>query len=730
MESSVVGDPNECFLSPVTKRSGFNRFQALALGLGVFVTLLSLAMVFVYQSINIRTTTKIQNAFIEQYSGLIAGKFNDFDSKLKGLQAFLSVLNKNNNEISGFHINVNSSDVWIELHGLLSSSDSLFAASGLSFDSDHAQFDSQTELTPFLNVKRQENPLKADHQFRLILSVPMLASVDPLLLSEIERPRVLGMLNMQLNIDQLQKILDLLENTTKFAASLQFSNSLGHSFSINSKLFYTKHDTFYSPEFPRVTRSLQALGGDWTLELKPTLTTLELAGMGNSKMVLKLAACIAMGIVAWLILSYISHLFFTRQRQRLLDNLERTNAELTMQTSLLDASKKNAEDFIGILGHEIRNPLVTMNCVYAELERLELNQDAQKLLEIHGAALTTALDTLNNILDLKKMEVSALQLEHIEFEPLTIVNEMRGFIAVQCRSKRVTLKTDLDRAIPLKLMGDPLRLKQVLMNLMNNAVKFTRVGSAVELNVGVKEISLNQVTLSFEVSDCGDGIEPSMIKKLLEPYQQADSSIARHYGGTGLGLNIASRIILLMGGELQIESNIGVGTKCRFDLPFEYFGERKVNLLKRCEFDTDTWFQSKQQRPERQDGRLTMLYVDDNQFNLMIAEELLKKSNHQLVTFSSPKDALAFLDSCSEKIDIVISDLNMPEMSGIEFARHVRQGRYSNTLFLAVMTASSLEETQMLRVEDFDCVLAKPFNLEKIVISFDEFRSKAKVLLS
>ena len=268
------------------------------------------------------------------------------------------------------------------------------------------------------------------------------------------------------------------------------------------------------------------------------------------------------------------------------------------------------------------------------------------------------------------------------------------------------------------------------MNLMNNAVKFTRAGSVVELNVAVKVIGSKRVTLSFVVSDCGDGIEPGMIKKLLEPYQQADSSIARHYGGTGLGLNIASRIVQLMGGELHIESNIGVGTQCKFDLSFEYLGESKVNLLKHPEFVVEDWHYSKPQKPEQPDDALTLLYVDDNQFNLMIAEELVKKSRHQLMTFFNPKEALAYLENCPEKIDIVLTDLNMPEMSGVEFAQRVRQGRYSNTVFLAVMTASTPEETRLLGAENFDLVLMKPFNLEKILASFDEFRSKAKALLS
>lgn len=700
-----------------------NRFQAMAFGLGIFVALISMAMVFVYQFVNIRTISKVQNAFIEQYSGLVVSKLSDFESKLSGLQALLLVLNEDNKKVNGFHINITSSHVWADLHSLLYSSESLFAANDFSLTDQDLRVDQLTSVAPSLSVINQSVAVQPEQNFKLRLSVPLLQQEDP-------QPQMLGMLNMELDVTQLQKILELLEDTTKFAASLQFTNSSGDTFSIRSKLFDKNHDAFFSPVFPQITRNLVALGGTWTLELKPTQTTLVVAGLSTRAMVLKLLACLALGFLAWLMLSYSFHLFFTRQRQQLMDELERVNAELTEQALQLEASRKNAEDFIGILGHEIRNPLATMKCVSTELEHMSFNPDAQKLLQIQGSALSTALDTLNNILDLKKMELSALQLEDIEFDLRYVVKEVKDFVSVQCRSKRVTLKTEIDPDIPLKVMGDPLRLKQVLMNLMNNAVKFTRAGSVVDLTVLVQEVSPGQVKVSFAVSDCGDGIAPNMIRKLLEPYKQADSSIARQFGGTGLGLNIASRIIMLMGGELKIESTVGVGTCCQFELAFKHNNDKKTNSLKYVEFNAGPHIPQISRKISRDGLQLRLLYVDDNQFNLMVAEELLKKTNHHLQTFSSPGEAIFFLENCSERIDIVLSDLHMPEMGGAEFAALVRQGRHSSTAFLAALTASSVEEVQLLHAENFDSILMKPFNLESILTSFDQFRSKADLLLT
>ena len=717
----------------------FNRLRFNAVLFGSMVFSLCLGMLFTYQYTNFRTAIKIRQAFTDQYQDVVLAKLADFETKAKGLQAILQVINEKQGYAKDFDIHVQSSMVWSHLPKLFRNKNKIFSNIDDSDDFFSAQAHSEAPAYSELSSSSPNNPtllIKEQTQTGSRLDIPQLELVLPLFKTSTEvienggeKSELLGTIHLELNEKELLETLQLLQNATKFSASLVFTDAANKQYRLQSDKFPNNYSTFFSPEFPNLIRNIPVFNGNLALQLKPTDDVLRIAGFGETEILAKIIACVLIGFLSWLMLSHSFHKAFVRQRLQMLSELEKAHQELQEKTQQLDASKNNSEDFIGILGHEIRNPLSTLKHIQAELNCIDLPDDVKRLLAIQDTALCTALDTLNNTLDLKKMELSALQLELVDFEPLLIIEEIRGLIAVQCRNKKIALQINLSRSIPSRIKGDPLRLKQVLLNLLNNAVKFTRTGGVIELAIQLFDVSENQVELGFQVIDSGNGIEASMIDKLLEPYKQADSSIARQYGGTGLGLNIASRIIRLMGGELAIHSKIGVGSNFTFRLKFELCQLTNDLEIEQVDHDKERRMSALQEQFDSATEKLKLLYVDDNDFNLMIAGELTNKSPHQLFPFSNPVEALEFLKESSGTVDIILSDVYMPDMNGLEFARNVRNTRTGAQVFIGAMTATSEEDLLLLDTEDFDCVLSKPFHLGKIIKRFEEFRSKKQLTL-
>lgn len=712
----------------VEDQNSISRFQFAAVGTGLLIILLSLIALQIYQHNNLRTVTKIQNAFTEQYQDLIKSRLTDLETKAEGVQTLLQTLNRENSYAKGFHIQVNSAHIWSDLPKFIEHQRELFSSKQSLLEINHnpatghpAEFSSGYPWTakPVLLVGYDATGRSPP----LELTLPLLEKQSAVAAEFEKAANLLGMIHLELNLQDLQQTLDLLEDTTKFSASLRFTDINQQNILLHSKSFLVDYNTTFSPSLPEVLRHMDAFGGHIDLQLKPTEHALQIAGFGTYAVIAKVLSCFALGFLTWLVLTYVFHRFFIHQRLRLLAKLEKVNLDLRDQTRKLDASQRNSEDFIGILGHEIRNPLSSLKYIQTELAAIDLPDHARRLIAIQEFALTTALDTLNNTLDLKKMELSALELETIEFEPLLIMEEIRGLISVQCRNKRIVLNIHLDRTMPSRIKGDPLRFKQVLLNLLNNAVKFTRTGGSVELIVTTESINPKYVTVRFQVIDTGDGIEPHMIEKLLERYQQADSSIARQYGGTGLGLNIASRIIHLMGGSLNIESKPGKGSHFTFNLRFEYCEPSSLAVELLIDPDKDRRLSALQHQFDPATKKLTLLYVDDDEFNLMIANELTRKSGHQLFSFTNPRDAIEFLNQSSMGVDIALSDLHMPDVAGSQFAHEVRQTKAGTSLFLAAMTASHEEELKAINTSNFDFVFRKPFNLEKIIDHFEKFKT-------
>jgi len=290
-----------------------------------------------------------------------------------------------------------------------------------------------------------------------------------------------------------------------------------------------------------------------------------------------------------------------------------------------------------------------------------LHDEQREHLRIAKASADALLGLLNDILDFSKIEAGRMELESIPFSLRQCVSEAQGTLEFLVRDKGVALSSTVDLAIPDHLLGDPNRVRQVLLNLINNAVKFTQSGS-VRVEVSLEK-DLDVSMLRFSVTDTGIGLSAEQSKLIFEPFRQADGSVTRKYGGTGLGLAICSRLVELMGGSISVISTPGQGstftftTRCTVcDAP------RKMN---------EQGSAPKTPNPPSTIGRLKILLAEDNRVNQLLAIRLLEGQGHEVVVVNHGRAALEAIER--ESFDLVLMDIQMPEMDGLEATRILRR---------------------------------------------------------
>jgi PAS domain S-box-containing protein len=382
-----------------------------------------------------------------------------------------------------------------------------------------------------------------------------------------------------------------------------------------------------------------------------------------------------------------------------IDKMKQAEETLQHAKEEAEAATQAKSDFIAVVSHEVRTPMngvLGMARLMLETPLIGEQREYAQTIVDSGEALLTIL---NDLLDISKLEAGKLEIEEITFSPRRLIADTSNIMRPRAVEKGLKISFKVGETVPEAVIGDANRLRQIVFNLISNAIKFTDTGS-VDLTLDAEDLGESRIDLRFAVSDTGPGVAPETAQELFAPYVQANVDIARRFGGTGLGLSISRQLAELMGGDIEMESILGEGSTFIVHAPFEVTTASVREIA-----DEKGWATT------ARGAGLRILLVEDNLINRKVAQGMIGKLGHRVVSAENGREALELLQT-EDPFDVILMDRHMPVMDGIEATERIRsiEGLEGEIPIVGLTAAATQREIKTCLEAGMNDVVTKPID--------------------